>query len=303
MTVDHTNEEINKAYVGQECQARLFYPHPRKVCNEIRLNWLTALSLRDKGWLSFDPEAIIKLEEQDEAELRFVGSLVAWGFDESQLDMLLKDLRKPYRYRIERMYFDWLARKWWLLPCSPDLDTIQDVIDTLQQEGEVDVLRSLYEQISEALDINQVNYRKRIIDGIANRECKKIVSNIICLFQQLTEGMQSGDDTPLNNLWDEICVQVQGEESVFWGAYLEDISLAIKREVGDLDTEIQQAIWLQTDIGIDWEIDNEGDDMATFCIDDIVDYVQYNVLSAADDWTNEEIEKYLTKEYDDPNIG
>ncbi len=33
--------------------------------------------------------------------------------------------------------------------------------------------------------------------------------------------MQSGQDTPLKNVWDEICVQVQGEESFFFKAIWE----------------------------------------------------------------------------------
>lgn len=158
MTTDRHNEEINQAYIGTSYQQSLFNTHPREVCNEIGLNWLTALELRDKGWLSFDPEANPELEEPDKAELRFVGSLVAWGFDESQLGMILDGLRKPYRYKIESMYFDWLAREWRILPLPPksiSIDDVQEFIETLDQEEDVHILLSLHEQLSEALGIRQ----------------------------------------------------------------------------------------------------------------------------------------------------
>lgn len=300
MTDDRINEDISQAYIGPDRQGRSFNKNPREVCKEIGLTWHTALELCDRGWLSFDLERKPELEGHEEAELRFVGSIVACGIHESQLGMFLSDLRRPYRYRIERMYFDWLARKWQLLPTIPVLAEIEDIIDALQREGEVDVLRSLYEQIAEALDINHVDYRKKIIAGIAKSECKRISGSIIDDFERMTEGMSSGDDSPLNSIWDEICVQVQGEQSVIWGAYLEMIRVAIHFEVKKLDAEIQQAIWLQTDEGIDSEIDNVGNEAATFCEDDIKSYLQKIVLSAAADWTSEGIEKYLTKEYDDP---
>ena len=300
MTIDYTNNIINRAYVELDDQRWTAKPHPREVCKKIGLDWNTALELFDRGWLSFNPEEKTELEEADEVELRFVGSLAAGGMDDRQLRMLLDGLRQPYRYRIEKMCFDWFDRVWRLFPESLGFDEVQDFIDTLQRDGKVDRLRDLYQQISYILDSYQENYRKKIIAGIAKVECKKISSRVVEIFEGMTEGMQSGDDSPLKSLWDEICVQVQGEESVFWSVYLDMLRVQIQYEVENLDTEIQHAIWLQTDKGIDSEIDHVGDEMERFCEDDIKDYIERIVLSAAADWTNEGIEKYLAGEYDDP---
>jgi hypothetical protein len=202
MTTDHTHEENHEGYVGPDRPRRLVNPHPREVCKDIGLNWNDALILGDRGgWLSFHPEARSELEEREEAELRFVGSLVACGMGDSQLGMLLHGLRRPYSYKIQRMYFDWLARKWWLLPGVPVLDDIYDIIDALQREGKIEVLESLYEQIAKALDINHIDYRKKIIAGIAESECKKISERIIDDFERMTEGMSSGDDSSLKSIW------------------------------------------------------------------------------------------------------
>lgn len=144
-----------------------------------------------------------------------------------------------------------------------------------------------------------MNYRNKIIAGIAESRCRKISGAIVRCFQKMTEGMQSGDDTSLKNLWDEICVQVQGQQSVAWDLYLDTIRLVIQGEVEKLDAQTKQAIWLQTDEGIDWEMNNEDQDAVTFCEDDITEYILQNfVLSAADNWTNKRIEKYLQTESD-----
>jgi hypothetical protein len=152
MASNRPKDELDAAYTGEGYQLRLFNPRPREVCYEIGLNWLAALRLRDSGWLSFDLEGKTVLTEPEENELRFIGVLVAFGLDESQLGMILKGLRKPYRYVIERMYFDFQAKMWRLIPRSPDIGKICELIDLLKQEGEIDDLRSLYEQIAEALE-------------------------------------------------------------------------------------------------------------------------------------------------------
>jgi hypothetical protein len=50
------------------------------------------LKLWDEGWLTFNPESTPHLDEAQEAEMRFVGSLVAGGCTPA----MLSGLRKPY---------------------------------------------------------------------------------------------------------------------------------------------------------------------------------------------------------------
>ena len=51
-----------------------------------------------------------------EAELRFVGSLVMAGCDRRMLATLLVGLPRPYAYHGSRLYYDWNAKGWRLLP-------------------------------------------------------------------------------------------------------------------------------------------------------------------------------------------
>ena len=109
--------------------------------------------------------------------------------------------------------------------------------------------------------------------------------------------MQSGDDSGLKNIWDEICVQVQFQYSFFWNAYLETINITIAYDVEQLDTPLKRAIWLQTQSGMDWTSEEENPDSVPIgeCVDwDITDYIlNAFVLKTATDWKNKRIEKYL----------
>lgn len=114
----------------------------------------------------------------------------------------------------------------------------------------------------------------------------------------MTDGMQSGDGTFLKNIWDEVCVQVQGEESAMFDTYSDIIQFLILGDVVTLDAATKQAIWLQTDEGIDWSFDKEDQEVPMVC-EDIAKYILDGfVLSAAADWTNKRIEKYLEREVD-----
>lgn len=88
---------------------------PAVLCERIGVNWMTALSLHGQGWLSFDPKEVDRMTLSQKAELFFVGSLVAAGCDGAMLRRLLRGLRKPYAYRIGRVYYDWENQCWRLL--------------------------------------------------------------------------------------------------------------------------------------------------------------------------------------------
>jgi hypothetical protein len=97
-------------------QQLLFPSSPRAVCDDMGLNWQAALRLEEEGWVSFAVADMPHLDEAQEAELRFVGSLVLAGCDRSMLGLLLAGLPRPYSYDSKRIYFDWDLRHWRLLP-------------------------------------------------------------------------------------------------------------------------------------------------------------------------------------------
>jgi len=134
-------------------QQLLFPANPRSVCDQLGLNWWAALKLHEDGWLSFSPALTPRLDETQEAELRFVGSLVVAGCDRGMLTVLLSLLSKPYAYDAARLYFDWAARRWRLLPdpyAQPEA-IFTDWLERLVTEREVSSLSGILELGQDAL--------------------------------------------------------------------------------------------------------------------------------------------------------
>lgn len=113
--------------------------------------------------------------------------------------------------------------------------------------------------------------------------------------QRMIDSLLSGEDSMLKNTWDEICVQIQGEHSVFWETYEE----TVRSLVADLARELQpfkrEAVWLQTKQGVQWDCREPGDrPVDPVCDDDIVEYVLTDyVYTAACNWTNVRIRAHL----------
>jgi hypothetical protein len=134
-------------------QHLLFPLAPRVVCDQMGLNWWAALKLYEEGWLSFCPESTPRLDEAQEAEVRFVGSLVLAGCDGRMLATLLDGLPKPYAYRPDRLYYDWPARRWRTSPePHPHPEAVfADWLETLVDHGDVSSLSGILELTHDAL--------------------------------------------------------------------------------------------------------------------------------------------------------
>lgn len=151
-------------------------------------------------------------------------------------------------------------------------------------------------------------YKDKIISALAREVCERVSAKVIKNLRKVTQGMQSGDDTPLRNIWDEVCVQMKVEQSVMWDAYEETILDLIEQEVRKLDNVVIGAIWLQTDEGEDWESEierqiedgkiNEYDVTVGYDEGAIAEYIlREYLLRAAADFTNKRIEKYIDEGY------
>jgi hypothetical protein len=144
------NPELARVAAAQQL---LFPANPRAVCEQMGLNWWAALKLHEDGWLSFSPAHTTRLDEAQEAELRFIGSLVIAGCDRGMLAILLNGLPKPYAYDDARLYYDWSARRWRLLPdplAHPEA-IFTDWLDKLVAHGEVSSLTGILELGQDAL--------------------------------------------------------------------------------------------------------------------------------------------------------
>lgn len=134
-------------------QDLLFPKSGLELCKEIGLDQWAAAKLYDDGWLSFDPEETNSLSEQQECELRFVGSLVTGGLSPKLLPEILKDLKKPYIYEGREIYYDWAEKRWRLIPQPQDEveELFDEWIEQMTDNENVDALEEIHEKIEAAL--------------------------------------------------------------------------------------------------------------------------------------------------------
>jgi hypothetical protein len=149
----HVNDDSPQNARIPAAQQLLFPTSPRAVCEELGLNWWAVLKLHEDRWLSFSPELVTNLDEAQEAELRFIGSLVVAGCDRNMLIALLARLPKPYSYDVTKVYFDWAARRWRLLPDPrhhPEA-AFADWLEALVQANDASSLSGIEELARDAL--------------------------------------------------------------------------------------------------------------------------------------------------------
>lgn len=87
---------------------------------------------------------------------------------------------------------------------------------------------------------------KEIVKQLAEGVCQRVTSSVISGLQQQRSCCLSGEDSGLQNAWDEICVQLQQGYYIFWDSYDLTVRAFVEQEVRKLRTFEQQAVWLQT---------------------------------------------------------
>lgn len=161
-----------------------------------------------------------------------------------------------------------------------------------------------------------IQCKEDIISYVAGNACNKISKRVVRELQKMTEDLLAGDDSGLKNIWDEVCVQIRHQYSIYWDFYVTQIESIISDELEKLDSITKRAIWLQTDQGKEWAEEEEeyqnylkDQDFREYCSRrlinpdtndyDIVDFIMSSfVLSAAANWTNKRIGIYLDRDYE-----
>ena len=137
-----------------------------------------------------------------------------------------------------------------------------------------------------------------IVCALAEHVCNELEPKVIADLQGLTDSLLSGDDSGLEDAWDEVCVQLQTELSFYWDAYDKTIRAFTARHFAGLEDYERAAVWHQTEASIDWELDEESERSPTPIIDDdLVTYLlQEYVYPRAATWSNARIEAFLERD-------
>jgi len=126
-----------------------------------------------------------------------------------------------------------------------------------------------------------------------NKLCRRVIHQLKRL---KGDNLLSGDDSEQKNVWEEICVQLQDEESFFWDVYDETVEQIINFIFKKVDTEILKFLSIMNDDK--FEITEEGDfkyEDYNYCIDFACDVVKQEVYNQASMFTNMNIKRYLDK--------
>ena len=109
---------------------------------------------------------------------------------------------------------------------------------------------------------------------------------------------QSGEDSPLEDVWEEFATQVQGEESFYMSLYERLAEDACRELVETLTESNLLMLWQQSDAGIGWIDDDPlpyDEDMRA----DVIEELYRKVLGAAADYDLPEIDEDDEDEADD----
>lgn len=126
------------------------------------------------------------------------------------------------------------------------------------------------------------------------RLCAKRVAKTL---KTLNDSMLSGDDSGLENMWEEVCVQVQLQHSGYWDTYEDMMERMVDHEVSKLKPHQLTAAWLCTESGGEWRFTDEEDrEEPVVRTEDVAHWVYTeHLMSLADNYTNERIQEYLDR--------
>ena len=134
-----------------------------------------------------------------------------------------------------------------------------------------------------------------IVSALAREVEKRVVQKAIAALQELDDTL-SGDDFGLKNIWEEICVQVQDEELIFWDTYeavARDTLAGILEALPQFECE---ALWMQTDEAARWDCSApETRDAYPVNLQDVVEHLFQAVCESAGSWSNHRIRRYIER--------
>jgi hypothetical protein len=126
--------------------------------------------------------------------------------------------------------------------------------------------------------------------------CTELADKVVWRLQRLKSTM-SGADSGLTNVWDELCVQAQGEQSAFYDLYLDTAEKMIQALLREMSPHLQALLWLETEEGreLRWMDEDDTPDLAGIWVEaEVAQYIlQEYVLQRAADYTNKKIENYI----------
>ena len=128
----------------------------------------------------------------------------------------------------------------------------------------------------------------------------QISTSVINQLQSLKDEcyLQFGDDSGLQNVWEEYCVQVQGEETMIMNIHEDMIADYAMDEIKKLPIEVQILLSYMGSKSGDYELP-ENENPYILCEDWIIKEISSNIWRKAADYESQNITSYLTGLYEE----
>jgi hypothetical protein len=158
--------------------------------------------------------------------------------------------------------------------------------------GELDEYLSLV-ALPTTTDLAREEAVRKVLQSLVSQFARPIRSRIVNkVVRQLRKQPSM---IHLNSAWDDICVQVQAVESLYWENYLDTVDGFVHSEVSALLPYELKAVWLESEEGEEWAygvdaLDYEHIPAAEY---QVVRHVVAETLSLAGRYTNASIRSYF----------
>lgn len=144
------------------------------------------------------------------------------------------------------------------------------------------------------------NPERRVVRALAAATTERLVRQVRLSLTRMRDALLSGEDSGLQNTWEEYVVQVQGQHSIYFDTYVLVLQEIVEGMCKRCMKHELEAIWLQTDAGFDWLWEEDRvDDVPPVLMEDVERYITDRVTQVAMDWTNRRIENHLASCFPD----
>ena len=136
-----------------------------------------------------------------------------------------------------------------------------------------------------------MSIERRLLRRAAKAIRTSLVESVITALQRMPAGL-SGDDLGLDTAWDEVCVQIQGEQSIFWDAYVQTIDGCIAATLFEISPVLRDVLSAATVSGDDWLDEPDDDGVLPVFEDEIVDMARSDLFARADEYEGDAIQQF-----------
>ena len=141
------------------------------------------------------------------------------------------------------------------------------------------------------------NIEFKLLSNLSSYHVSKIADSVIKDLMELKKDLLlSGGDSGLKNTWEEICVQVQGEQSFYWDSYEETINNFIEKALDEQPEVVRKLIMYVA--GID--IEPEGtEDEPVYSWEAAINCINDEIIMNAGSFENRNVTRYLDQDFEE----